>query len=671
MMSFYNSFEEIFQEMKKRLTLTPTAMKLWIEPLKPLKLNNNHVLLYVESQFSKDMTMANFKTVMEEAFSDLLGFDVEVEILCSEDLTVEQKLKYGIESYADSSPKELQKELDDDDIVKTRLKNSELASNYQHTFDTFIVGDNNKLAYAACKAVVQEPSTRYNPLYIYSEPGLGKTHLLSAVKSEMEKLHPDMNIIYTTADTFTDDYVSNLRTKSNLEAFKQKYRSCDLLLIDDIQFMANKSETQQELFHTFNSLYNQNKQIIFTSDRPPKELNGIEQRLISRFEQGLLADIAPPEYETRIAIIKRKAELYGMNLPDSIVIGLYEEDGNILNCVLRDTLMNGQFSFRDTVSTTRKMLIMSDNRGFPGTWLEVWIAPGEYIEIKGQDKLVKTWEVVSDVPEQQEENRFMACAMAQQKELMQYMAAEYDWQRMMFIDHPGDREFESQAWAKIDSIRKLSMPLQQEIWKKEMEYMEEAPVSPVWMDRLLFFASMMKYETIMPYKEEVKKLYARMSEADKQTGDGQEITAYVYPPATVGVGDMMVDGDLYDANDSLRHISEFKGKFILLDFWSSGCGPCVESIPEMEKVMDLYKDKMTVISISEDPKARWKEYIKTKGMGGNQWNELRKGRTGLALNYQVRGIPHYVLIAPDGKIQDVWSGYGAGSLLGQVEKNLK
>ncbi len=334
------------------------------------------------------------------------------------------------------------------------------------------------------------------------------------------------------------------------------------------------------------------------------------------------------------------------NLPDSIVIGLYEEDGNILNCVLRDTLMNGQFSFRDTVSTTRKMLIMSDNRGFPGTWLEVWIAPGEYIEIKGQDKLVKTWEVVSDVPEQQEENRFTACAMAQQKELMQYMAAEYDWQRMMFIDHPGDREFESQAWAKIDSIRKLSMPLQQEIWKKEMEYMEEAPVSPVWMDRLLLFASMMKYETIMPYKEEVKKLYARMSEADKQTDDGQEITTYVYPPTTVGIGDMMVDGDLYDANDSLRHISEFKGKFILLDFWSSGCGPCVESIPEMEKVMDLYKDKMTVISISEDPKARWKEYIKTKGMGGNQWNELRKGRTGLCPKLSGTGNPSLCIDCP-------------------------
>lgn len=135
--------------------------------------------------------------------------------------------------------------------------------------------------------------------------------------------------------------------------------------------------------------------------------------------------------------------------------------------------------------------------------------------------------------------------------------------------------------------------------------------------------------------------------------------------------DIDVDGDLYDVKGSLRHISEFKGKFTCSTSGVAGCSPCVESIPEMEKVMDLYKDKMTVISISEDPKARWKEYIKTKGMGGNQWNELRKGRTGLALNYQVRGIPHYVLIAPDGKIQDVWSGYGSGSLLGQVEKNLK
>ena len=219
------------------------------------------------------------------------------------------------------------------------------------------------------------------------------------------------------------------------------------------------------------------------------------------------------------------------------------------------------------------------------------------------------------------------------------MAAEYDWQRMMFIDHAGDQEFEKKGWAKIDSIRKLTTPLRQEIWKKELEYMKEAPISKVWIDKLLLYASMMKYETVMP--------------------------------SVAGIGDMMVDGELYDVNDSLRHISEFAGRFILLDFWSSGCGPCVESIPEMEKVIETYKDRMTVISISEDPKARWKEYVKTKGMGGNQWNELRRGRTGLAVSYQVKGIPHYVLIAPSGKIQDMWSGYGSGSLLEKVKKNLK
>lgn len=314
-MNSYNSFEDIFQEMKKRLNLSDTAMRLWIEPLKPLKLNNNQVLLYIESEFAQQMTESNFKAKLEEAFTDLLGFDVEVEILCSKDLTPEQKVKYGLE---DDANKELQKELDDDVMVKSRLTKSEENSQYKHTFDTFIVGDNNKLAYAACKGVVSDPDIKYNPLYIYSEPGLGKTHLLSAVKTEMELQNPGINIIYTTADTFTADFVASIRNNTT-EDFKGKYHSCDMLLIDDIQFISNKIETQQEMFHTFNYLYSNNKQIIFTSDRPPKELNGVEQRLISRFESGLLADIAPPEYETRVAIIKRKAELYNMVLPENVI----------------------------------------------------------------------------------------------------------------------------------------------------------------------------------------------------------------------------------------------------------------------------------------------------------------------------------------------------------------
>lgn len=201
--------------------------------------------------------------------------------------------------------------------------------------------------------------------------------------------------------------------------------------------------------------------------------------------------------------------------------------------------------------------------------------------------------------------------------------------------------------------------------------MKSAPVSKVWINKLLLYASMMKYESIMPYKDEVKELYSRMSDEEKQTPAGQEITQYIYPPVTVGVGDAMVDGDLYDGEGTLHHLAEFKGNYILLDFWSSGCGPCIQSIPEMKKIVSMYKDKLVVVSISEDPKDSWKEYIKNKGMEGYQWNELRRGRTGLAASYQVNGIPYYVLIAPDGKIQDVWSGYGEGSLLNKVKQNIK
>ena len=322
-MNSYTSFNDIFEEMKKRLTLSPTAMKLWIEPLIPLKLNNNIVQLYIENDFAREMAYKNFKSKMEEAFSDILGFEVEVEILSEKTISPDQLSRYGLDNtHSDESTeelqRELQKELEDDDIVKGRLTESEIQSNYQHTFETFIVGDTNKLAYSACKSVVDKPNPMYNPLYIYSEPGLGKTHLLSAVKAEMLKRNPNMLIIYTTADTFTDDFVNAIRN-NNTEVFKKKYHDCDMLLIDDIQFISNKTETQQELFHTFNYLRDRGKQIIFTSDRPPKDLNGVEERLISRFEWGLLADIAPPEYETRVAIIKRKAELYGMKLADNII----------------------------------------------------------------------------------------------------------------------------------------------------------------------------------------------------------------------------------------------------------------------------------------------------------------------------------------------------------------
>lgn len=198
--------------------------------------------------------------------------------------------------------------------------------------------------------------------------------------------------------------------------------------------------------------------------------------------------------------------------------------------------------------------------------------------------------------------------------------------------------------------------------------MKSAPMSKIWTNKLLDYASFIQYEDSI-CKSEIKELYTRMPDDQKQTAIGQEIRQYIYPEPTVGIGDEMVDGDLYDRDDSLRHISEFRGNYILLDFWICGCGPCISSIPEMEEIITTYKDRLVVIGISEDPKNKWKKVIAEKQINGNQWNELRNNRTGLATRYRVKGIPHYVLIAPDGKIQDMWHGYGKGYLIKKMDQN--
>ncbi|MDR0222789.1 MAG: chromosomal replication initiator protein DnaA [Oscillospiraceae bacterium] len=302
-----NSFAEMFELMKKSLDITDVAKKSWIDPIKPLRLNNNKVFLYVPSPFVKQILEDHYIRVFKTKFKEILGFDVEIEILCDDDLQPEQRIKL-----IDPIP-----ELQDDAVMIEKLEKSVAGSNYKHTFNTFIVGESNKLAYAACKAVAQGQNN-YNPLYIYGDPGLGKTHLLSAVRHEISVTRPGLNIVFSTADSFVSDFVNSIKFDKTID-FKNKYRSADVLLIDDIQFISGKKECQQELFNVFNELHGKNKQIIFTSDRTPKEISDIEQRLQSRFEWGLLADISVPEFETRLAIIKRKAELVGLNIPKNII----------------------------------------------------------------------------------------------------------------------------------------------------------------------------------------------------------------------------------------------------------------------------------------------------------------------------------------------------------------
>lgn len=359
------------------------------------------------------------------------------------------------------------------------------------------------------------------------------------------------------------------------------------------------------------------------------------------------------------------------NVSDGTVIRLEKKESNMYFLVAEDTLKNGEFFFRDTVSALKPLLVASSDKGFPGAMLDVWVAPGEYIRITGKDKLIKTWQAESDLPEQQEESKYRAAVMPEQKKMMEYEAEEYGLLRLMFNEHNGDEAFIKKNFPRVDSIRELAEPLRLVVWKKELDYMKTAPVTDIWMEKLRFYASNLPRPSVMPYRAEVEELFARIPEAEKQTALGQEIAAYVYPDSTVGVGDKMVDGDLYDTEGRQHRLSEFEGRYLLLDFWSQGCGPCLQSLPELAVVADAYRDKLAIVSISESPEASWKKFVREKKLGGNQWNELRNGRTGLSARYQVKGIPHYVLIAPDGIIREVWSGYGEGVIIGKMKEFIK
>ena len=353
------------------------------------------------------------------------------------------------------------------------------------------------------------------------------------------------------------------------------------------------------------------------------------------------------------------------NVPDSVVIRLLKNDGTMLIPVVKDTVVRGQFIIRDSISgaEVQKFYLLCMADGFPGMWADVWVKSGSYTKITGEDRLLPIWKISSEVPEQQYSNEFLKLCFAERKRSLQWKAQEYDLFRAE-KEHGLD-------WRKVDSLRNLHHPLDSMVYLAEINYLKETPITKVWLDKYKLYSSFLQCNPQFGHQKLIRSLYTRMSEADKATALGKEITSYINLPEQVSVGDDMVDGDLYDLDGKVRHLSEFKGKYILLDFWSQGCGPCMESLPEMELITQQYKEKMEVVSINEDSKEMWTGVIAKKRLKGNQWNELRKGRTGLAAVYQVTGIPHYVMISPEGKVIDVWKGYGEGSLKKKMKDLIK
>lgn len=306
-----NSFEDVFARVKeyclKEGGLSEVAVKLWIGSLQPLSLSGTVAAFTVQSDFQRNIVLQNYEELLKEAFENILGFPVELVIQ-----VVEPDDDY-MSTHSDPAPRNAE----EIDKRHASLEKSLEGANYEYTFSTFIVGRSNEFAYAACTAVAKEPGKNYNPLFIYGPSGLGKTHLMHAIAHEVQQNYPNYNIIYVTSEEFGNDLIKGIN-ENNMLGFHEKYRSADLLLIDDIQFFSNKDRMQEEFFHTFNKLHAEGKQIVITSDKPPKELKTLEERIRTRFEWGLITDISIPDFETRIAIIRRKAELLDLVIPDDV-----------------------------------------------------------------------------------------------------------------------------------------------------------------------------------------------------------------------------------------------------------------------------------------------------------------------------------------------------------------
>ena len=279
---------KILSYLEERMTSTMVSASF--DDAEVVELNDSHLILYSPSDFRREVITRRYSTMIQDALKEVFNSDAKLIVFGDKEL----------------------------ETFKTKGKTSTTMDfNPQFTLDNFVVGPSNRFAHSACIAVTNVPGQVYNPLFLYGPPGVGKTHLLYAIANGIRKQKPDANIVYIKGDQFTNELIAAIQSGKNIE-FRNKYREADLFLIDDVQFIAGKEATQEEFFHTFNQLYEAHKQIVMTSDRKPSDMLTLEDRLKTRFEWGLLADIQPPDYETRMAILKNKANQLGLDFSDDV-----------------------------------------------------------------------------------------------------------------------------------------------------------------------------------------------------------------------------------------------------------------------------------------------------------------------------------------------------------------
>ncbi|WP_439950889.1 chromosomal replication initiator protein DnaA [Desulfolucanica intricata] len=367
-----NIWEEVLNSIKTQVS--EQSYNVWISSLNPIGLFNNVFTIEVPDNFTKDWISDRYHPLLKENLKNILQCDIDVEFILSND--VEEYLS----QYSNSS------------ISQTEYTMSPL--NPKYTFNTFVVGNSNRFAHAACFAVAESPAKSYNPLFIYGGVGLGKTHLMHAIGNYILTQGNNYKIAYCTSEKFTNELINSIKDDKTVE-FRNKYRNIDILLIDDIQFLAKKERTQEEFFHNFNTLYEANKQIIISSDRPPKEIPTLEDRLRSRFEWGLITDIQPPDYETRIAILRKKAQLDNLKVPDETInyiatkiqSNIRELEGALIRIIAYSSLTGKEINLSMAEEVLKAILEPQKPKKLTVELIQQTVA--EYFEIKTEDLKAK------------------------------------------------------------------------------------------------------------------------------------------------------------------------------------------------------------------------------------------------------------------------------------------
>ena len=375
-------------------------------------------------------------------------------------------------------------------------------------------------------------------------------------------------------------------------------------------------------------------------------------------------------------IVQSKADHYNIigelkNVPDSTIIELSRLEDNLIWTITTDTIIDGRFHFRvksTNLSKEELRLGCYHSKEFPMISLRLWASPGDSITVTGDNTLIYTWRVEGNAPENASWQTFLNDSRELYDAIQRGQLYQFEiWKESMQLPQEKQQPY---CQEKFDSIRNAEYAMCIQIQANEIRRMKETEVDAVWLDRLFLLAGSSKYEKDYPYTEEVIALYNSLTEEQKQEQLAQDAYAMLFPPQHVEVGKEMSDTELFDLEGNKHCLAELKGKYILIDFWSSGCTPCIMAIPEMEELATTYKEKLNIVSICIVNKVTWKIASEKHRMSWNNWNDL-KGQSGIYAQYDQGGIPNYTLISPDGIVLEQWTGYGKGSLKQKVDEYIK